>query len=140
MSRTLSMNGGSVDSLDVASRWTATRRDARSGRPPIATHAPPPPCGGCSSGSPQRAAPRAFSNHALDVPIGDRPRRLGPRPIEHPVQAVRGEPRPPFHDGAELKTMAVGSHERRGTPIGARPRSQPGTIERFRSSHAGAGP
>ena len=100
MSRTLSMNCGSVDSFQVCSRC-GLRPNARQIRemadlaqPGGAGHRPGRPVGVVVG----RRFPQRLGDHLLHLLVGDRARATWPRLIDQPVQPATHEPTSPLGD------------------------------------------
>src|SRR5579863_2934673 len=100
MSRTFSMNCGSVDSLKVSLRWGCKPKarqiaaDRTLGQPGALSERPRAPMRSVRRGGFQRQG-----QHALDGGIGDASRRAWTRFVEQSSQPVTDKPLSPLADG-----------------------------------------
>ena len=118
MSRTLSMNSASVDSLKLSSAmWLKTERP-----PDQADRGLGHACGlGHGTSRPMRGAIgrpvlQGLYDHRLHLVIGDGPLGSRPRLVEQPFQAVRHEPGPPLAHRHRMH-LQLGCHRLVGRTI-----------------------
>ena len=106
MSRTLSTNSGSVDSLKVSTRCGCSPKapnapHARGRDTAVPRHAAGAPVRGCG-----RPALQRLHDDTFDLGVVDRARRARPRFVEQPVEAALDKAPAPLADGLHPHPLA----------------------------------